>query len=136
MKTWGDDLRVDALRGYDRAAFDRCIARVTEAASRFGAALESGDPADLVAAVRAHHDAMAALGERSGAPIVTEPLARLAAEARPMGAAVKPSGAGGGDVSIVVAEDEDALDAVCSLAAGMGFARLTMDVDADGVVLE
>ena len=53
--------------------------------------------------------AMARLGEASGAPIVTEALARAAALAASAGAAAKPSGAGGGDCAVVIAFGDEAL---------------------------
>jgi phosphomevalonate kinase len=65
--------------------------------------------------------------------VVTDALAALARALAPLGAAVKPSGAGGGDVSLLVAQDPTALREAVLLAERYGFGRVALDVDADGV---
>lgn len=92
--------RVRALAVSDASAHDAAIAGIREAAGALDRAIETDDASAIVAATRAHHDAMRVLGEKAGAPIVTPSLARLADIVRALGGAAKPSGAGGGDVAI------------------------------------
>lgn len=118
------------LRGWDFAAFVAGIDACTRALER---AIESGDGPTVVEAVREHHGRMQGLGEAAGAAIVTEPMARFAAAIEPFGAAVKPSGAGGGDVVLVVAENQDAFAAAMREGASLGFAAVSLAIDAQGV---
>ena len=46
---------------------------------------------------------------------------------------MKPSGAGGGDVVIAVAQDADALEALLEGAAGCGFTKVPLAADGRGV---
>jgi phosphomevalonate kinase len=66
-------------------------------------ALERGDEAASLDAVRRAAAALPALGDEAQVPIVTQELARACAIASSAGAAGKPSGAGGGDCAIVLA---------------------------------
>lgn len=106
--------RVRALAARDRAGHDGAIGGIREAATALDRAIARDAAGAILEATRAHHDAMRALGEKAGAPIVTGSLARLAEIARDFGGAAKPSGAGGGDVAIVfvpVGTDDAALAA-------------------------
>lgn len=125
--------RVDALKARDERAFARCIAGISDAAGAMGRAMDAGDARATVEAVRAHGAAMQALGERAGAPIVADALSRFGAEIQPLGAAVKPSGAGGGDVSLIVAQDAATLTAAVARASAYGFAPVAMSMDRAGV---
>lgn len=125
--------RVEALRARDAG---RCEARITAiagAARALATAAAQGDRDGVVRAVAAHGAAMAALGADAGAPIVTAALGRLAAEIEPLGAAVKPSGAGGGDVSLLVAHDAAALAAAVARSRVLGFTPLALGLDRAGV---
>lgn len=124
--------RVEALRAADPTAHRARVGAIEAGTSDFGRALAAGAAADLVAAADALGRAMAALGEASGAPIVTEPMARLAAQARRLGAAVKPSGAGGGDVVVAFAQDDEAMAALRTAAAAEGFEEVDLAGDDGG----
>ncbi|MFO0628624.1 MAG: hypothetical protein U0325_23825 [Polyangiales bacterium] len=89
--------RAEALRARDPGAFAARMDAIGEAARAVSAALHGRDAAAMTEAVRAHGEAMEAFGAAIGAPVVTDALAALAAALRDLGAAVKPSGAGGGD---------------------------------------
>jgi phosphomevalonate kinase len=95
--------RVRALRERDPAGYDACMGVQAAAAERALAAVESGDGAALVAALAAQTRALADLGSRAGAAIVTPELEALQPVAAAHGAALLPSGAGGGDVALWVA---------------------------------
>lgn len=127
--------KVDALRARDAGVFEGFVRAVSEATEAFDEALRAADVPGLVVAVAAHYDAMRALGERAGAPIVTPELARLAAAIEPFGAVVKPSGAGGGDVSLLFAHDRGALDEATRAASKEGFAVVDLEPDPHGVAV-
>jgi phosphomevalonate kinase len=68
------------------------------------AAIAAGDRGGLCGAVERAGDLLARFGDETGLPIVTPALRRLIDVARRAGAAVKPSGAGGGDCGIAIAQ--------------------------------
>jgi phosphomevalonate kinase len=82
------------------AAHDAAIARLSAQALGFAQAVAAGDTKALVEAASAYGEAMAHLGRSSGAEIVTQAHATIAALARRHGGAAKPSGAGGGDLAV------------------------------------
>lgn len=125
--------RVDALKAWEPVRFRARIDAIVEAARAVGDALDARDPGAMTEAVRAHGAAMRALGESAGAPIVTDALARFAAAIEPLGAAVKPSGAGGGDVSLLVAQDAPTLTAAVARASAFGFTPVALSMDRAGV---
>jgi len=126
--------RVHALRADDPAGFESALDAIERATRALDAALRGRDARAAVRAVAEHGAAMAELGDRAATPVVTPAMRQLAAYAEPLGAAVKPSGAGGGDVVIAVAQDASALDALLEGAAASGFTRVSLATDAHGVV--
>jgi phosphomevalonate kinase len=89
---------VDAWRALlDRA---RHVQSIDAATTAFLAAATAGDGAALIAAVDEARRAMAAMGEAAGIDVVTGEHRRIADLAAALGAAAKPSGAGGGDIAI------------------------------------
>ncbi len=108
---------LDALRG---------------ATSDFERTLRARDAMGTVRAVRDHFRAMDRLGIASHAPIVTDAMRQLAAEVEPLGAGIKPSGAGGGDIVLAVAHDEGVMDGVVRRALPLGFVALALEIDRDG----
>ncbi len=148
--TWPDGLEVRVVwtgaeaRTSDLVARVRDLARsapdvyrgridaVREAAAGFLRAVSEGRSGDAVRAADAHHEAMAALGEAAGAPIVEERLAQIAGLARAAGGAAKPSGAGGGDVAVAFftgAAETARFEAACR---GAGLSLLDLGVGAEG----
>lgn len=125
-----------AARSEDAAGYERQMGPLGEAAAAVTATWQSGRVADLLAAVRRHHDAMAALGHWAELPIVSGPHAELAALAGRVGAAYKPSGAGGGDVGIAFGARSDTLSLLEDLARTAGYRPLALAVDPRGVSLE
>jgi phosphomevalonate kinase len=91
--------QVLSLEARDPDRFARLLGAQTHAAVRAEAALLAGDARGLIGALAAQHEALSALGDASGAPIVTRAVRVLHERAMP-GATVLPSGAGGGDVSL------------------------------------
>jgi phosphomevalonate kinase len=91
--------QVLSLEARDPELFSRLLGAQTAAAVRAETALRARDARGLVDALAAQHEALSALGDASGAPIVTPAVRSLHERAMP-GATVLPSGAGGGDVSL------------------------------------
>ena len=123
---------VEALEVRDRALHDRCMARLGAEAEAFVHAFETGTARPVVDAAARYHDAMKALGDAAGAPIVEERLARAAALAAAHGGAAKPSGAGGGDVALAFFETADAADAFLAAAAKVGLEPLDVPLGGPG----
>jgi phosphomevalonate kinase len=72
------------------------------AAEQALSASQQGDAPALVAALRAQHRALHALGRAAGARIVTPELAELNAAAESQNGVLLPAGAGGGDMALFV----------------------------------
>ncbi|MEI8254271.1 MAG: hypothetical protein WCJ30_01215 [Deltaproteobacteria bacterium] len=102
------------------------------ATAGFELSLRTRDAPGAVRAVREHFRAMDHLGRASQSPIVTDSMRQLAAEVEPLGAGIKPSGAGGGDIVLAVAHDEEVMDNVVRRATTLGFVPLTLQIDRGG----
>lgn len=90
---------VAAHAARDPEAHRSLMARATRGAE---AAAMATTVSELREALGAQRDALAELGARAGAPIVTEDLAGLGRLAAAHGFFLGPAGAGGGDVAILV----------------------------------
>ncbi len=117
----------------DGASRPRALRDLSAAAERAAAAVECGDGAALLDAVASTAELLARLGDETGIPIVTPALARLVAAARRVGAAAKPSGAGGGDCGIALVTSAAQADAVCAAWRGEGIVPLPVAIVAEGV---
>lgn len=96
-----------------RAAIDM----LTQAAERFssayldGTAMELADRLEQIRlATKLHNEGLSRLQALSGAPILTDAIGTILDMADSAGLAAKPSGAGGGDLVMVVATDRGELD--------------------------
>ncbi len=117
------------------AAHAACLAELAAPAAALAAALDRGDTSAAVAAIAAGALALAALGAAAGAPLVpdaTEPLLRLA---RTHGGALKPTGAGGGDVLFALFPTPDRAAAFTADSRGRGVRLLDAPLAAAGVRL-
>ncbi|WP_437787017.1 hypothetical protein [Sorangium sp. So ce1097] len=121
--------RVRALAARDPAAHRALLGAAAEGAI---AAVAAADARALVAALDRQVDALAELGDRAGAPIVTPALRRLRPAAAAEGASLAPSGAGGGDVSIFVGAAPPSA-AFLEAARAAGLDRVPMSLGAPGV---
>lgn len=102
---------VREVRAFSQALPQRWAARagaIEAAAEALRDALESANAEAALDAVRGAAVAMAALGEEARAGIVTADLALACALAASVGAAGKPSGAGGGDCAVIFAFGDEA----------------------------
>lgn len=101
------------------------------AAAGARAAAQARTVAALVLAVSAQTDALDALGQAAGAPIVTGEVSALRAAATAEGATFAPSGAGGGDIAIFVGRTPSSAS-FRALAAARGMTWLDVKVGAPG----
>lgn len=105
---------VRAAASADRPAHARAIERLAAASERFFAGHAAADAAAGLAAIadatRLHNEGLAQLQALSGAPILSPRMLQVLALAARDGLAIKPSGAGGGDLLVVFAASQGALD--------------------------
>lgn len=94
--------RVKRLRERDGKTYDARMGALAEITRSFCTALERGDARGAITIVSEWQPSLAALGHAADAPIVTPFFDDVAAIARQHGAAAKPSGAGGGDLGVVL----------------------------------
>ncbi len=121
---------VDALRQREPRLHTRLFSTLTRASVEAVRGAESDDPESFLAAVQAFGRALFELGRAADAPIVPGELRPLAAEAERSGAAFLPSGAGGGDVALLLGTPPHDFDA---RARSVGWAPLPLTVDTEGV---
>lgn len=105
--------------------------RLAAAAERAAEALRGAQIANLIEALTAQRRDFEELGRAAGAHIVTPEVAQLA-RAAPAGAAVLPSGAGGGDI-VLWCSSQASPPAFRALAAGLGHRLLPLQLHARGV---
>ncbi|WP_437496317.1 hypothetical protein [Sorangium sp. So ce1099] len=123
---------LERVRALAASAPEAHRALLGAAAEGARAAVAAADVRALVAALDRQVDALAELGERAGAPIVTPALRRLRPAAAAEGASLAPSGAGGGDVSIFVGAAPPSA-AFLEAARASGLERVSMSLGAPGV---
>jgi phosphomevalonate kinase len=128
--------RVRALGQRDRAAYDRAIAAVADAAGAVLAALAPGVPAaDLVTAIAAGACAVAALGVVAGVELETPVHRAVAALAERAGGAAKPMGAAGGDLVVAAFPGMGAAESFREEARAQGLVEVPLAITAQGVAL-
>jgi phosphomevalonate kinase len=127
--------RVDALRTREPERVAQIFDAIADATRAFDCAAREGSAPALVHAVLQHATAMRALGDAAGTPIVTGAMAQIAAAIEPLGAALKPSGAGGGDVAIAFARDMRTLGLAIAVAEAEGFSVVPLSQDGVGVAV-
>lgn len=125
---------VRALAAKDPALHREKISALREHATQFRQALRDGDARALIAVVRAAGAAMDALGQAAGIPIVTDVMRALTVRADRCGCAIKPSGAGGGDIVFAVGPSASAMDELARECASLGVTPLDLRVDARGAI--
>ena len=120
-----------------RASAPRQFARVSNALraiSKAGiGAFRNREIAGFIAAMGEYANTLEILGERAGIEIFSPAHRRLLDLARDCGAVYKPCGAGGGDIGIVLHPDASALQAFIERAEPLGYARLKMGIDEQGL---
>jgi len=98
-------------------------------------AVARGDAATLLDALDRSASLLVRLGNELDLPLVTPALATLVRAAQRVGAAAKPSGAGGGDCGIALATSVAQAAAVRAAWQDAGILPLPVTIAAQGVVV-
>jgi mevalonate kinase len=124
--------RCEAALGRERKAVQAALCRCADIAADAIRALQHSDPSRLLDLVSQADEALERLGELIEAPIVTESHRALREQASRCGLNVKPSGAGGGDFSLVFGPDDGLWQPfLAQLPSGMR--HIPMELYAGGV---
>ncbi len=102
--------RVDRFRKSDPSGYQSTMDRLHSGAERFVQAFKAGSALAVVNEAAAYAEAMEALGDAAGAPIVEERIRRAQTLARRYLGSAKPCGAGGGDVAVAFFVDQASAD--------------------------
>lgn len=111
---------------------EQLMSALGAAATRAAAALRAARPEAFIAELSAQRELLERLGRASSVPIVTPEVGQLAEWAKPRGAAVLPSGAGGGDVVLWVGV-EASPSPFRELASSLGHRLIPLELGARGV---
>lgn len=94
----------------------------------------AGDSVKFLRITEAYREALTVLGVAAGADIVLPAHQRLTMLAADAGAVFKPSGAGGGDIGLLLADSASALNRARTAVAGAGFEMPELDFGAEGLL--
>lgn len=124
-----------AVAGFRRQHEDEygaLMSALCRAATGAAAALRDGRAEGFIAELCAQRELLSKLGSASGVPIITPEASALADWAKPRGAAVLPSGAGGGDIVLWVGLEPSPVP-FRELAARLGHRHIPVQLHARGV---
>ena len=124
--------RVRAFRRAHPARYEALAADIAAAAGRLASA---AGPDAAVAALADAGRATQALGTAAETALWTEAHDRVAAIAEPLGAAVKPTGAGGGDVALCATSSPALAHTLRQRLAAAGLVPLDLNTDQRGLQL-
>jgi phosphomevalonate kinase len=127
--------RLQAARSARPGPVADALRRLHLGAGKAADAFEQADVTRILAEVDAYREALDGLGEAIGAEILSAPHRALADVARDSGAVYKPSGAGGGDVGVILAGSDRNLEAALDLARQRGFTPVFAALDRQGVLV-
>lgn len=119
----------------DPAGHAAAIGRLVELADRGRMALIQPDIPEFLAVCQASLEVLATLGAAAGVDIVTAPHRALAAAAAETGAVFKTTGAGGGDLGLILAASPSVLEAASRAAETLGHACPPLVFGASGVAV-
>ena len=106
-----------------------------QAAEQFAAAFREGSITRILDELNDYTGALGQFDAESGLGIFDAGHAHLVDAAAAHRAVYKPCGAGGGDVGIALAAADDSLASFTDAAVALGFRRLEMNLDLQGVML-
>jgi len=128
--------RVRELRAERPDDYATVAARIAGAAARTVEAFgKTGNAQRVVEALGAGGEAIEALGQAAGVELWTKAHSRIRGLIEPLGATVKPTGAGGGDIALIALADPEAEDEVRERLRSGGIEPMDLSVDRNGVVL-
>jgi phosphomevalonate kinase len=123
---------VRRFRAASPAQYGAIANRLADAADGLADAIASDDAGRAVAAIEQGGEAVAELGRAAGTALWLPAHTRIARLMARLGGAVKPTGAGGGDIALV-AVPAAAAEAARDVLVGAKLPPLALDVDPDGV---
>ncbi|MDJ0721258.1 MAG: hypothetical protein QNJ04_06490 [Desulfobacterales bacterium] len=126
---------LEAFRLAKSDYFQTKMTQLRDTAFQGTQAFKRGDAQGFINAADNHYRLLAQLTLRSDVPIVTADDEHLAATARNGGGVYKPSGAGGGDVGLVLADAQSDMGAIHRSIADGGYEILNLQWGAEGVSL-
>jgi phosphomevalonate kinase len=127
--------RLSAVMEHDRKPVDRALTSLGEISGGGVEALRRCATGAFLDAVDDFYEGMVILGELTGLHIVSEVHRELRALVVPTGARYKPSGAGGGDMGLILAGNRRTLDAAIASVGGRGFEIPSSNPDPAGLVM-
>lgn len=127
--------RVEALERAQPALAAQRFAQLDAVARRAAEAGRAGDGRTLLEAVHAYGAQMEALGVDAGVDIVTREHRTVRQLAEKHGCGGKPSGAGGGDIAVVLAPDGSRARAFSEEVAAAGYPVVPLPWDFQGASL-
>lgn len=123
-----------SVRAFERDEPARFAALIGAAKDGAARAIDAAAPSELVSALSAQRDALAALGRAASVAIVTDDVAALIPIADEEAAFFGPSGAGGGDIAFYCGASEPSGGFVAA-ASSRGYELLTCGVSQSGARL-
>lgn len=124
--------KVSSFRERSPSDYDSIMKILLLRAGEAADALKQEDVEALIVALNGQRLGLSRLGGAAGAPIVTEPVEKLASWATAHDATVLPSGAGGGDIVLWVSA-RPATAEFHALAARLGHRHIPLNLHARGV---
>jgi phosphomevalonate kinase len=117
----------------ERESVDRAVRRLGNVAQSGVQDLKEARTGPFLESVDQFCEAMDSLGEFVGIPILSEEHEQLRLLANRFGVHYKPSGAGGGDIGVAFSDNANALQAVSSRVAELGFRAVPFVSDPTGL---
>lgn len=119
----------------DPKEYGRDLDALAGASDTFHRGCKMNSPDDCLESVRTHCRVLRHLGEAAGTILVDDALNTVASEL-PEGAAIKPSGAGGGDVSVLFFNGDVTAEQLDRIAIRRGLEPLDLRADEEGARFE
>ena len=126
---------VAAWRGRDPSGFRRRMHELATISSRGIDAVTANDAAAFLSALHNYATALGRFGEAAGADIASREHRALGALAADCGCAYKSCGAGGGDVGVTFAVEDEQLREFSARAAQAGFPVIGLEADPQGLAI-
>jgi phosphomevalonate kinase len=123
---------VRALASRDPELYRSRMRALAEQSDQLVSAVMAGELESVIDCFHSYGSAMDQLGQAAGMSVVTDTCEQIRHLARDHGGAAKPSGAGGGDVTIAVFSSSSGANAFRARCATAGFEVLSLELGANG----
>ena len=149
--TWPESLRIqvvwsrasvrtsdmlEATRGLarrDPSRYRACMRSLSDQSEELVSCILASELSGIIEGFHGYGTAMGALGKAAGARIIDDTCERVRSLARAHGGAAKPSGAGGGDVTLAIFSSAEAADSFATQCAHERFEVLSLELGVAGV---